>query len=244
MTPLSNSLWAIETFVILVFWRRNAWRPFWNQNLGKLQGFCLVYIYLISSKWSITQQNTKTLTQNCLLPPPWSDFIGEFFHWPFEISERKSLAQINATLHAVMRVFYWISRQFYLLNEFLSTSEIFIISFPGFVRTAPSPNDNTRFLGFSNSSKVGSCYTSTHMISDSQSIGVRLRITRIMKLIDILDHFNASTHVKQVVSPHFWLTVKMFWDYFALAFKMRNFKVNRTLQSDEKDFDAHRIHCS
>ena len=143
MTPLSNSLWAIETFVILVFWRRNAWRPFWNQNLGKLQGFCLVYIYLISSKWSITQQNTKPLTQNCLLPPPWSDFIGEFFHWPFEISERKSLAQINATLHAVMRVFYWISRQFYLLNEFLSTSEIFIISFPGFVRTAPSPNDNT-----------------------------------------------------------------------------------------------------
>ena len=143
MTPLSNSLWAIETFVILVFWRRNAWRPFWNQNLGKLQGFCLVYIYLISSKWSITQQNTKPLTQSCLLPPPWSDFIGEFFHWPFEIFERKSLAQINATLHAVMRVFYWISRQFYLLNEFLSTSEIFIISFPGFVRTAPSPNDNT-----------------------------------------------------------------------------------------------------
>ena len=93
--------------------------------------------------------------------------------------------------------------------------------------------------------KVGSCYTSTHMISDSQSIGVRLGIRRIMKLIDILDHFNASTHVKQVVSPNFWLTLKMFkilWDYFALAFKINNFKVNRTLQSDEKDIDAHQIH--
>ena len=111
---------------------------------AKWQGFCLICGNIVTFCQTSSKLPTNNVTNDMIYHQlKLSDFIGSFFHWPFEIFERKSLAQINAALHAVMRVFYWISRQFYLLNEFLSTSEIFIISFPGFVRTAPSPNDNT-----------------------------------------------------------------------------------------------------
>ena len=83
-----------------------------------------------------------------------------------------------------------------------------------------------RFLGlppkFRNQSKVGSCYTSTHMTSDGQSIGVSPGITGIMKLIDIQESFNALTRVWQIVLHYFWLAVKSYYkqvyvhvDYFS-----------------------------